>query len=61
MCRMVAYLGEKIGTAEAERYGLINRAVPAAELDTVIQSVSAPCSLLSVMLRDRLVRPGGER
>ncbi|CAN7488104.1 enoyl-CoA hydratase-related protein [Rhizobium sp. LjRoot254] len=37
--REMAYLGDTIGTGEAERYGLINRAVPAAELDTLIQSV----------------------
>lgn len=37
--REMAYLGETIGTEEAERYGLINRAAPAAELDTLIQSV----------------------
>ncbi|UVC09906.1 enoyl-CoA hydratase/isomerase family protein [Rhizobium sp. TH2] len=37
--REMAYLGETIGTEEAERHGLINRAVPAAELDALIQSV----------------------
>jgi methylglutaconyl-CoA hydratase len=37
--REMAYLGEMIGTEEAERYGLINRAVPAAELDALIRSV----------------------
>jgi methylglutaconyl-CoA hydratase len=37
--REMAYLGETIGTEEAERCGLINRAVPAAELDGLVQSV----------------------
>lgn len=37
--REMAYLGETIGTEEAERCGLINRAVPAAELDGLVHSV----------------------
>jgi methylglutaconyl-CoA hydratase len=37
--REMAYLGETIGADEAERYGLINHAVPGAELDALIQSV----------------------
>ena len=37
--REMAYLGETIDAIEAERYDLVNRAVPAAELDALIQSV----------------------
>lgn len=37
--REMAYLGETIGTDEALRYGLINGAVPAGELDATVQSV----------------------
>jgi methylglutaconyl-CoA hydratase len=37
--REMAYLGEAIGAAEALSYGLVNRVVPAAELDAEIQSV----------------------
>lgn len=36
--REMAYLGETIGADEAVRYGLVNHAVPAAELDGLIQS-----------------------
>ncbi|MBL0373296.1 enoyl-CoA hydratase/isomerase family protein [Rhizobium sp. KVB221] len=39
--REMAYLGEPLNAAEAERYGLINRAVPAGELDGVIDTVIA--------------------
>lgn len=35
----MAYLGQPIGAEEAERIGLINRAVPSAELDGVIEAV----------------------
>ncbi|QCM12284.1 enoyl-CoA hydratase [Agrobacterium tumefaciens] len=35
----MAYLGQPITAAEAERIGLINRAVPSAELDGVIEDV----------------------
>jgi enoyl-CoA hydratase/carnithine racemase len=35
----MAYLGQPITAAEAERIGLINRAVPSAELDGVIEEV----------------------
>ncbi|WP_332304317.1 enoyl-CoA hydratase-related protein [Rhizobium sp. GR12] len=37
----MAYLGQPITAAEAERIGLINRAVPSAELDSVIEEVLA--------------------
>ncbi|MDZ7928290.1 MAG: enoyl-CoA hydratase-related protein [Agrobacterium sp.] len=37
----MAYLGQPITTAEAERIGLINRTVPSAELDGVIEEVLA--------------------
>jgi len=37
--REMAYLGETIDASEAERYGLVNRAVPAADLDVLIHSV----------------------
>ena len=37
--REMAYLGETIDAIEAERYGLVNRAVHAADLDPLIQSV----------------------
>jgi len=37
----MAYLGEALNAAEAERYDLINRAVPAAELDAVLDAVLA--------------------
>ena len=37
--REMAYLGETIGSEEAERYGLVNRAVPAGELDSTIATV----------------------
>jgi enoyl-CoA hydratase/carnithine racemase len=37
----MAYLGQPIGAKEAERIGLINRAVPSAELDGVIEEVLA--------------------
>jgi len=37
--REMAYLGEAIDAVEAERYGLVNRAVPAADLDALIRSV----------------------
>jgi enoyl-CoA hydratase/carnithine racemase len=37
----MAYLGESIGAAAAQDYGLINRAVPAAELDGVVADVLA--------------------
>lgn len=37
--REMAYLGETIGAGEAERYGLVNRAVPAGELDATIGTV----------------------
>jgi len=37
--REMAYLGETIDAIEAERYGLVNRAVPAADLDPLIRSV----------------------
>ncbi|KJF73034.1 MULTISPECIES: enoyl-CoA hydratase-related protein [Rhizobium/Agrobacterium group] len=35
----MAYLGQSIGAEEAERIGLINRAVPSAELDGVVEDV----------------------
>jgi len=37
--REMAYLGETIDAVEAERYGLVNRVVPAADLDALIRSV----------------------
>lgn len=37
----MAYLGESFSAAEAERYGLINRVVPAGELDAAINDVLA--------------------
>jgi methylglutaconyl-CoA hydratase len=36
----LAFLGEPFGAAEAERYSIVNRVVPAADLDTVIASVT---------------------
>lgn len=37
----MAYLGQPIGAEEAEHIGLVNRAVPSAELDSVIEEVLA--------------------
>lgn len=37
--REMAYLGETIGADEAVRHGLVNQAVPASELDGLVQSV----------------------
>lgn len=37
----MAYLGEALSAAEAERYDIINRAVPAGELDALIENVLA--------------------
>lgn len=37
----MAYLGEALSAAEAEKYDIINRAVPAAELDGLLDSVLA--------------------
>jgi methylglutaconyl-CoA hydratase len=41
----MAYLGETIGAGEAERWSVINRAVPAAELDELIEDVIAKLTL----------------
>jgi methylglutaconyl-CoA hydratase len=41
----MAYLGETIGAEEAERWSVINRAVPAAELDGLIEDVIAKLTL----------------
>lgn len=41
----MAYLGETIGTEEAERWNVINRAVVAAELDALIDDVVAKLTL----------------
>jgi methylglutaconyl-CoA hydratase len=41
----MAYLGETIGAEEAERWSVINRAVPAAELDELIEDVIAKLTL----------------
>jgi methylglutaconyl-CoA hydratase len=43
--REMAYLGETIGTDEAERWNVINRAVAAGELDTLIEDVVAKLTL----------------
>ena len=43
--REMAYLGETISAGEAERWNVVNRAVPAAELDAVIAEVIAKLSL----------------
>ncbi len=37
----MAYLGTAINAADAERLGLVNRAVPSAELDVVVEDVLA--------------------
>ena len=37
----MAYLGAAINAADAERLGLVNRAVPSAELDVVVEDVLA--------------------
>ena len=41
----MAYLGETIGAEEAERWNVINRAVPASELDAAIEDVIAKLTL----------------
>ena len=37
----MAYLGAAINAADAERLGLVNRAIPSAELDGVVGDVLA--------------------
>lgn len=43
----MAYLGDALNAEDAERYGLINRSVPAADLDTVLADVLAKLRLNS--------------
>jgi methylglutaconyl-CoA hydratase len=43
--REMAYLGETVSAEEAERWNVINRAVAAAELDTVVEDVVAKLTL----------------
>ena len=43
--REMAYLGETISAEEAERWNIINRAVPAGELDATIDDVIAKLAL----------------
>jgi 2-(1,2-epoxy-1,2-dihydrophenyl)acetyl-CoA isomerase len=37
----IAILGEPLRAADAERYGMINRSVPAAELDSTVRALAA--------------------
>jgi 2-(1,2-epoxy-1,2-dihydrophenyl)acetyl-CoA isomerase len=37
----IAILGDPLSAADAERYGMINRCVPAAELDSTVRALAA--------------------
>ncbi len=42
--RELSFLPHKFDAAEAERIGLVNRMVPAAEFEKTVEGVTAPCS-----------------
>ena len=58
----LAFFGDVISAAEAERIGIVNRVVPAAELDTFVDDWAARLSAgppLALRMTKRLLNEGG--